>query len=138
MRNKPLVGVNLDGRAFDGEIFDLTPLLGRGELSPEKAKEAIMAAAHKLLRRAKISHGTFIAMDRAASPQEALLYVFRYMTWGTHDDEEYRQMLAADNEKRLQDEKVANEEMALYLQEDLRKMRAELDHAEVNDWTGDE
>jgi hypothetical protein len=133
MRHWPLIKIT-----ENGEEFDLSLLLNHEELSPQKAKDAIMAAGHAFLRQGKVSHGTFIAMDKAASPQEALLYVFNYMVWGTHDSGEHKQMLAADDEKRLQEQRTANEEAALYVQENLSKMKADLGHAEINNWTGEQ
>lgn len=131
MRRKPLIEID-----FIGEKFDLSPLLGKGELSPQKAKEAIMAAGHEFLRQGRVSHETFIAMDEAASPQEALLYVFNFIAWGTHDVEKKRRQQEEEDEKWRQKLQADDEEMAEYLQEDLRKMKAELDSPELNDWTG--
>lgn len=118
---------------FGNEKFDLYPLTGRGELAPQQAKEAIMAASMELLKKGKLDHATYIAADEAKTPQEALLYLMRYSAYGTHDKEKYDRE-CEERERQLKErEIVAMAEMKEDMQARLRAQVDQLDLGSLDD-----
>ena len=73
---------------FDGQEFDIDPLLGRGELSPQDALKVTKKACKELFEAKKINESTLARVNKAQTPPEALLYLFNFFAWGASRQED--------------------------------------------------